>query len=151
MRKWIVERQWEVNADKAMTAVELTQGVPHEHIRVFEAGARRDSIAYMNGYKAANEEARKNWRAFVADNIWTEVDREAVTAHEIEAREAYRVIKWLIDHMDECLHTTLHQPGDQPNLLITTLDNVQEWLENMSGVLGANGYEADEEEGNDEQ
>lgn len=102
------------------------------------------SEIWMDGYRKANEEARRDWRAFVADNIFTEVDKEAVTAHEIDVREAYRVIKWLLDHTDECAHTSLERPDG--NLLITTMDNVEDWLGNMGGVLGAYGYAGDGEE-----
>lgn len=84
-------------------------------------------------------------RALISDSVFARVDQEAIASWMVESNNMHRTIKWLIEHLDECHHAELDRGPDRSNLLITTLDDVQTWLEDMSGVLGAEGYDGDKE------
>lgn len=84
-------------------------------------------------------------RALISDSVLAKVDQEAIATWMIESRQMHMTIKWLVDHIDECHHAELDRGPDHSNLLLTTLDDVQTWLEDMSGVLGAEGYDGREE------
>jgi len=113
----------------------------------------RENRAFSEGFLAgrleAQKEMRQDWKAYVADLVLTGVDNETIEAWQIEVRNMHRIIKWLIEHKEELNHTWLRFPAhEERDVAITTLDAVQDWLEDMGGVLGAQGWEEEEENGN---
>lgn len=83
-------------------------------------------------------------KAVIADGVLNKVDQDVIAGWMIESRNMHRTVKWLIEHLQECEHAELRQEDDT-NLLLTSLDQVRVWLEDMSGVLGAEGYEGSDE------
>lgn len=105
---------------------------------------RREIQEAMTIYRAFQNNTNphvlpKDVKALIADSVLARVEREAITSDMVEARSMHVLIKWLVEHVEECHHAELDRGPDHSNLLITTLDDVQQWLEDMSGVLGAEG------------
>lgn len=87
-------------------------------------------------------------KAVIADGVLNKVERQVITTYMVETRNMHVTIKWLIDHLEECYSSWLRYPegDDERAVPITTLDAVRQWLENMSGALGAEGdYDLDNE------